>query len=239
MKERLCVDLELNQRLKAAQFVRSLLRPNSYAIVVEHDLSVLDYLLPCQTSFAVFMGSLVHMELLPLESLTFKFAETPQESAEEIETETYACYGYPTMTKTQGNFRLRVVEGEFTDSQIIFVSDVLKPLQIEQLMDQELVNLSGGELQRVALTLFLEKREGSDGNHVRLVEKQERLSDYISKDNYRGKCGIFTSTLDEVLLGEVLVGANAWEDLLIPAAFDCRWDNPLPYQEEDPKLTPL
>ncbi|XP_058204174.1 uncharacterized protein LOC131318442 [Rhododendron vialii] len=57
------------------------------------------------------MGSLVHMGLLPfLESLTFKFAETPQESAEEIETETYACYGYPTMTKTQGNLRLRVVE---------------------------------------------------------------------------------------------------------------------------------
>ncbi|KAG5552237.1 hypothetical protein RHGRI_010352 [Rhododendron griersonianum] len=36
------------------------------------------------------MGSLVHMGLLPfLESLTFKFAETPQESVEEIETETY------------------------------------------------------------------------------------------------------------------------------------------------------
>ena len=44
-------------------------------------------------------------------------AETPQESAEEIET--YARYRYPTMTKTQGNFRLRVAEGEFTDSQIV------------------------------------------------------------------------------------------------------------------------
>lgn len=49
--------------------------------------------------------------------LCFQVAETPQESAEEIET--YARYRYPTMTKTQGNFRLRVVEGEFTDSQII------------------------------------------------------------------------------------------------------------------------
>ena len=47
----------------------------------------------------------------------FQVAETPQESAEEIET--YARYKYPTMTKTQGNFKLRVVEGEFTDSQII------------------------------------------------------------------------------------------------------------------------
>lgn len=44
-------------------------------------------------------------------------AETPQETAEEIET--YARYKYPTMSKTQGNFRLRVMEGEFTDSQII------------------------------------------------------------------------------------------------------------------------
>ena len=38
-----------------------------------------------------------------------------------------------------------------------FVSDVMKPLQIEQLMDQEVVNLSGGELQRVALALCLGK----------------------------------------------------------------------------------
>ncbi|KAK9107620.1 hypothetical protein Syun_023631 [Stephania yunnanensis] len=38
-----------------------------------------------------------------------------------------------------------------------FMSDVMKPLQIEQLMDQEVVNLSGGELQRVALCLCLRK----------------------------------------------------------------------------------
>lgn len=38
-----------------------------------------------------------------------------------------------------------------------FVSDVMKPLQIEQLMDQEVVNLSGGELQRVAICLCLGK----------------------------------------------------------------------------------
>jgi translation initiation factor RLI1 len=35
--------------------------------------------------------------------------------------------------------------------------DVLKPLQIEQLMDQEVVNLSGGELQRVVMCLCLGK----------------------------------------------------------------------------------
>ena len=36
-----------------------------------------------------------------------------------------------------------------------FVTDVLKPLQVDAIMDQEVLNLSGGELQRVALTLCL------------------------------------------------------------------------------------
>ncbi|KAK7498748.1 hypothetical protein BaRGS_00010125 [Batillaria attramentaria] len=38
-----------------------------------------------------------------------------------------------------------------------FVTDVVKPLQIEPIFDQEVQNLSGGELQRVALTLCLGK----------------------------------------------------------------------------------
>lgn len=36
-----------------------------------------------------------------------------------------------------------------------FVSDVMRPLLIEPLMDQAVLNLSGGELQRVAITLAL------------------------------------------------------------------------------------
>ncbi|KVH91583.1 4Fe-4S binding domain-containing protein [Cynara cardunculus var. scolymus] len=247
--------LDVKQRLKAAQVIRSLLRPDSYVIVVEHDLSVLDYLsdficclygkpgaygvvtLPfsVREGINIFLEGKVPTENLRFRevSLTFKVAETPQESAEEIET--YARYKYPTMSKTQGGFKLNVAEGEFTDSQIIvmlgengtgkttfirmlvglfflvkkagilkpdtiegtdveipeynvsykpqkispkfphsvrhllhqkirdsymhpqFVSDVMKPLQIEQLMDQEVVNLSGGELQRVALCLCLGK----------------------------------------------------------------------------------
>ncbi|CAH1451776.1 unnamed protein product [Lactuca virosa] len=217
--------LDVKQRLKAAQVIRSLLRPNSYVIVVEHDLSVLDYL---SDFICCLYGKPGYVPTENLrfrdESLTFKVAETPQETAEEIET--YARYRYPSMAKTQGGFTLKVVEGEFTDSQIIvmlgengtgkttfirmlagllkpdtvedsdveipefnvsykpqkispkfphsvrhllhqkirdsymhpqFVSDVMKPLQIEQLMDQEVVNLSGGELQRVALCLCLGK----------------------------------------------------------------------------------
>uniref|UniRef100_I1R0V4 ABC transporter domain-containing protein n=1 Tax=Oryza glaberrima TaxID=4538 RepID=I1R0V4_ORYGL len=130
--------LDVKQRLKAAQVVRSLLRPNSYVIVVEHDLSVLDYLsdficclygkpgaygvvtLPfsVREGINIFLAGFVPTENLRFrdESLTFKIAET-QESAEEIET--YQRYKYPTMSKTQGNFKLTVVEGEFTDSQIV------------------------------------------------------------------------------------------------------------------------
>lgn len=38
-----------------------------------------------------------------------------------------------------------------------FNADVMKPLKIDDIMDQEVQNLSGGELQRVALTLCLGK----------------------------------------------------------------------------------
>lgn len=41
-----------------------------------------------------------------------------------------------------------------------FNTDVMKPLQIEALMDQKVINLSGGELQRVALCLCLGKVDG-------------------------------------------------------------------------------
>ncbi|KAM7252319.1 hypothetical protein ACFE04_024202 [Oxalis oulophora] len=237
--------LDVKQRLKAARVIRSLLRPNSYVIVVEHDLSVLDYLsdficclygkpgaygvvtLPfsVREGINIFLAGFVPTENLRFreDALTFKVVETA-DNAEEIES--YARYKYPTMNIQQGNFKLHVAGGEFTDSQIIvmlgengtgkttfirmlggylkpdgiegidveipefnisykpqkispkfphsvrqmlhlrirdfymdpqFVSEVMKPLQIEQLMDQEVVNLSGGELQRVAITLCLGK----------------------------------------------------------------------------------
>jgi ATP-binding cassette subfamily E protein 1 len=36
--------LDVKQRLKASRMIRSMLRSNNYVIVVEHDLSILDYL---------------------------------------------------------------------------------------------------------------------------------------------------------------------------------------------------
>ena len=53
-----------------------------------------------------------------------------------------------------------------------FTTDVIKPLQVDKLFDQEVLNLSGGELQRVALTLCL--------GQVRRERERER------NNNYRG-----------------------------------------------------
>lgn len=60
--------------------------------------------------------------------------------------------------KSQGTVR-QLLHEKIRDSYVHpqFVTDVLKPLQIENLFDQEVLNLSGGELQRVALTLCLGK----------------------------------------------------------------------------------
>ncbi|KAM7268873.1 hypothetical protein ACFE04_011039 [Oxalis oulophora] len=244
--------LDVKQRLKAARVIRSLLRSNSYVIVVEHDLSILDYLsdfvcclygkpgaygvvtLPfsVRDGINIFLSGFVPTENLRFRDHALKFKST-QETREEIEP-CHALYSYPMMCKTQGNFKLIVNEGEFTDSQIIvmlgengtgkttfirmlagaihpdkvegdevegdeveggqipelnisykpqkispkfphsvrhmlhqripdsytnreFKKDVMDRLQIEPLMDQQVTNLSGGELQRVALALCLGK----------------------------------------------------------------------------------
>ena len=60
--------------------------------------------------------------------------------------------------KSSGTVRM-LLHGKIRDAYIHpqFITDVIKPLQIERVMDQEVQNLSGGELQRVALTLCLGK----------------------------------------------------------------------------------
>ncbi|KAG8134569.1 hypothetical protein E2320_007676 [Naja naja] len=219
--------LDVKQRLKAAVTIRSLINPDRYIIVVEHDLSVLDYLsdficclygvpsaygvvtmpFSVREGINIFLDGYVPTENLRFRdaSLVFKVAET----ANEEEVKKMCMYKYPGMRKKMGEFELSIVAGEFTDSEIMvmlgengtgkttfirmlagrltpddksevpvlngsvrqllhekirdaythpqFVTDVMKPLQIENIIDQEVQTLSGGELQRVALALCLGK----------------------------------------------------------------------------------
>lgn len=232
--------LDVKQRLKAAHMIREQIGQDRYLIVVEHDLSVLDYLsdfvcclygspghygvvtmpFSVREGINIFLDGFVPTENLRFREtvLTFKVSE----KSDEDDIKKMYNYKYPDMSKNLGEFSLEVQGGSFTDSEIVvllgengtgkttlirmlagnldpdgdttvpklnisykpqkispkfegsvkqllmarvrdaiihpqFNTDVLKPLQIEHLMDQEVKNLSGGELQRVALTLCLGK----------------------------------------------------------------------------------
>ncbi|KAI5301249.1 Fe-S cluster-binding ribosome biosynthesis protein [Ascosphaera pollenicola] len=230
--------LDVKQRLAAARIIRELLRPDDYVIVVEHDLSVLDYLsdficvlygrpavygvvtLPASVreGINIFLDGHIPTENVRFreESLTFRIAE----AGDEFGAEKDRGFTYPKMEKTMGNFHLAVEPGTFTDSEILvmmgengtgkttfcrmlcgiekpdgdvtvprmnismkpqkitpkfqgtvrqlffkrikaaflnpqFQTDVYKPLKLDDFIDQEVQNLSGGELQRVAIVLAL------------------------------------------------------------------------------------
>jgi ATP-binding cassette subfamily E protein 1 len=239
--------LDVKQRLTAAKLIRELISEKNYIIVVEHDLSVLDYLsdfvcllygvpsaygvvtLPhgVREGINIFLDGKIPSENMRFreESLTFKMAETAIDSLQS--SEIHRRYQYPEMTKTFGEagsgFKLDICPGAFTDSEIIvmlgengmgkttfirmlagafsaddgvkapelnvsykpqklsppkesipvryllmqrikgmfnhpqFQTDVLKPLNIEKLIDHDASTLSGGELQRVAICMCLGK----------------------------------------------------------------------------------
>ena len=129
--------LDVKQRLNAAKALRSLLHPTKYIVVVEHDLSVLDYLsdficclygipgvygvvtvpFSVREGINIFLDGYVPTENLRFreESLVFRVAE----SATEEEVKRLHHYEYPNMSKTLGDFKLNVNSGSFTDAEII------------------------------------------------------------------------------------------------------------------------
>lgn len=235
--------LDVKQRIKAAHVIRSLLKDSNYIIVVEHDLSVLDYLsdfVCClwgtpgaygvvTLPFTVREGINIFLEgFIPTENMRFRdFALTFKTSDGQDAAEVKRLHNtvYPAMKKQLGTFQLAIQEGHFAESEIIvllgqngtgkttfirmlagllkpdhvdgdndipelnvsvkpqtitpkfegsvrdllhlkirdqlshpqFVSDVTRPLQIDQLLDQQVQDLSGGELQRLAIVLALGK----------------------------------------------------------------------------------
>lgn len=233
--------LDVKQRLNAALAIRNLIHPDKFIIVVEHDLSVLDYLsdfvcclygvpgaygvvtmpFSVREGINIFLDGFVPTENLRFreEALVFKVSE----NATEEEVKRMTRYDYPMMNKTLGSFKIHVDQGQFSDSEILvllgengtgkttfirmmagrlepdegsgevpslnishkpqkispksqgttrqllhdkirdayihpqFVADVMRPLKIDDIIDQEVQNLSGGELQRVAMALCLGK----------------------------------------------------------------------------------
>lgn len=235
--------LDVKQRLMAARTIRDLLRHDTFVVVVEHDLSVLDYLsdyvcilygvpsvygvvtMPfgVREGINIFLDGVVPTENMRFrdDSLTFRLMETAEDRPE---ADIHRRYQYPTMTKSfAGHFSLDIEEGSFTDSEIIvmlgengtgkttfirmlagvdrpdnhsadipelnvsykpqklvgrteqtvrdvflekirdmwlhpqFQTDVARPLKIDDIIDQAICHLSGGELQRVAIVLALGK----------------------------------------------------------------------------------
>jgi len=233
--------LDVKQRLNAAKAIRNLIHPDKFIIVVEHDLSVLDYLsdfvcclygvpgaygvvtmpFSVREGINIFLDGFVPTENLRFreDSLVFKVSE----NATEEDVKRMNSYKYPKMSKTLGTFKITVDAGQFSDSEILvllgengtgkttfirmmagklepdegsgevpslnisykpqkispkaqgttrqllhdkirdayvhpqFVADVMRPLRIDDIIDQEVQNLSGGELQRVAMALCLGK----------------------------------------------------------------------------------
>uniref|UniRef100_A0A6A7G9X7 ABC transporter E family member 2-like n=2 Tax=Hirondellea gigas TaxID=1518452 RepID=A0A6A7G9X7_9CRUS len=136
--------LDVRQRLKAAQAIRGLLNEpregnsQTYVIVVEHDLSVLDYLsdyicclygkqgaygvvtmpFSVREGINIFLAGKVPTENLRFRetALTFKVMETLQDDGFERK---HHRYKYPRMTKTLGSFTLSIEPGQFSDSEIV------------------------------------------------------------------------------------------------------------------------
>jgi len=132
--------LDVRQRLRAGEVIRSVLQQNKYVVVVEHDLSLLDYLsdyvcvlygvagaygvisLPfsVREGINVFLSGFLPTENLRFRdfSLTFKVSENTEEVSEE-ESKSRSRYKFPDMSISFDSFKLNVKGGTYTDSEII------------------------------------------------------------------------------------------------------------------------
>ena len=120
--------LDVKQRLNAARMIRSLLRPENYVIVVEHDLSILDYLsdficclygspgaygvvtmpFSVREGINIFLSGFVHTENMRFRDEELSFNVQSENEAEEKKTQggpvKTSHYVYPEMSKTMGEF---------------------------------------------------------------------------------------------------------------------------------------
>lgn len=129
--------LDVRQRLEAARLIRNCSKSDNYVMVVEHDLAVLDYmsdnvsiLYGVPGAYGVvtypsgvreginhFLEGFIPSENMRFRESSLSFKVTDQLEQQAIERT--ATYSYPTMQKTLGTFHLEIMEGNFSDSEII------------------------------------------------------------------------------------------------------------------------
>jgi ATP-binding cassette subfamily E protein 1 len=129
--------LDVKQRLKAGDAIRSLATYENYIIVVEHDLSILDYLsdsvcvlygspaaygvvtLPygVREGINVFLEGFIPTENMRFRDFSLSFKIT--DNSDIVSSAKDHMYRYPSMTKTLGSFTLNVEEGSFTNCEIV------------------------------------------------------------------------------------------------------------------------
>merc|ERR1712117_110781 len=104
--------------------IRSLLKHDNYVIVVEHDLSILDYM---SDFICILYGTPGAYGVVTFPSGVregindFLEGFIPSENAKREDAKKLCNYSYPTINKTLGDFKLKVKEGDFTDSEIIVI----------------------------------------------------------------------------------------------------------------------
>lgn len=132
--------LDVSQRLNAAKQIRSMLddNANSYVVVIEHDLAVLDYLsdficalygvpgaygvvtMPfgVREGINMFLSGYNPTENMRFRDFALSFNVADQGDGEHVKSQGHQ-FMYPEMSKTMGKYTLHVDAGGFSDSEII------------------------------------------------------------------------------------------------------------------------
>ena len=227
--------LDIKQRLKLSNKIKSLLDPEKYIIVIEHDITILDYIVEqicimygetgaygvvvqryaTNTAINMFIDGYIPELDLRMRSNKFLFGKKLEIGYETDITTDLTSFSYPEIHVEFDNFKLDALSGTFPSKSSLtiivgengtgkttflkrllkklefkisykpqypnlsnvpgnpqvrdflhnyikkaindpmFVSDVIVPLKMKNVFDKKLSELSGGELQKVAITYCL------------------------------------------------------------------------------------